>query len=73
MAKKNAIPPVHKKILNIYKIFNKVNGYQPSYVQVGQVLNISGTAVGSHIRHMERAGLVRRPAERWGRGLTILR
>lgn len=67
------IPPVHKSILDIYKRFLKVNGYQPSYVQVGKVLNISGAAVGSHIRHMERAGLVRRPAEKWGRGLTLFR
>jgi DNA-binding MarR family transcriptional regulator len=75
MAKKQKaeIPFVHKNILNIYKVFTMVNGYQPSYVQVGQVLNISGAAVGNHIRHMERAGLVRRPPEKWGRGLTLLR
>ena len=70
---RNAIPPVHKKILTIYKVFTKANGYQPSYVQVGKLLNISGAAVGNHIRHMERAGLVRRPPEKWGRGLTLLR
>jgi hypothetical protein len=69
----NAIPPVHKKILDIYKKFIRVNGYQPSYVQVGKLLNISGAAVGNHIRYMERAGLVRRPPEKWGRGLTLLR
>jgi DNA-binding MarR family transcriptional regulator len=73
MAKKKVeIPPVHAKILHIYKVFTLVNGYQPSYVQVGKALNISGAAVGSHIRHMERAGLVRRPPEKWGRGLNIL-
>ena len=73
MAKKKIeIPPVHKKILDLYKGFTIVNGYQPSYVQVGQVLNISGSAVGNHIRQMERAGLVRRPPEKWGRGLTLL-
>lgn len=71
--KKQEIQPVHQKILNIYKVFSKVNGYQPSYVQVGQVLNISGSAIGSHIRYMERAGLVRRPPEKWGRGLKLLR
>jgi predicted ArsR family transcriptional regulator len=70
---RNAIPPVHKKILTIYKVFTKASGYQPSYVQVGKVLGISGCAVGNHIRHMERAGLVRRPPEKWGRGLTLLR
>jgi hypothetical protein len=70
--KKVEIPPVHQSILNLYKAFTLVNGYQPSYAQVGQVLNISGAAVGNHIRHMERAGLVRRPPEKWGRGLNIL-
>lgn len=74
MAKKKIdIAPVHQQILNLYKGFTIVNGYQPSYVQVGQVLNISGAAVGNHIKQMERAGLVRRPPEKWGRGLTLLR
>lgn len=73
MSKNAAIPPVHKKILDLYKVFVAINGYQPSYAQVGKALGISGAAVGSHIRHMERGGLVRRPPERWGRGLTLLR
>jgi DNA-binding MarR family transcriptional regulator len=70
---KNELAPVHKIILQFYKKFIRANGYQPSYVQVGKVLNISGAAVGNHIRQMERAGLVRRPPEKWGRGLTLLR
>ena len=73
MGKKVDIAPVHKQILNIYKVFIRVNGYQPSYVQVGKMLNVSGCAVGNHIKQMERAGLVRRPPEKWGRGLTLLR
>ena len=70
---KNELPPVHKKILNFYKVFLQVNGYQPSYVQVGQMLQVSGSCVAHHVRQMERAGLVRRPPEKWGRGLTLLR
>lgn len=70
---RESIPPVHKKILDIYKRFVKSHGYQPTYEQVGQVLNISRTAVGQHIRYMERDGLVCRPLARTGRDLILLR
>lgn len=70
---KNAIPPVHEKILNAYRVFMGINGYQPSYAEVGNLLNITRSAVCQHIAKMERGGLVRRPHAGGGRSLTLLR